>query len=599
MRSTALRHGTLLVVAILVTVVPATSISAQDLAILRAESLNEVISGFEEISRATGQEISREMVLGMAAGFTGKDPAEYLDLDRPIAIAMPVQGMMLQENGVVAAVPVTDAAAAIEVLANQFPNHTVDGELHSFTNESGPSLYLIATNDYVRVGGDADLVVSTDPLAAEATGADLSLEIFLEPVAPMIEANLDSAKGMLESAVSMQEDVSYDPETMGTMFDFYLDGIRYILANTSRLRITLDVDDGFVQFTKALVPIPDSSLAAFIAAQKGGLPKIAKLANSDSAWYMAGRVTFGDEHKQGVKALVDVYMDLMASVLESTGVADFDASAGEETQPQTSAFWADYMSVMEQFSDRWVDCLRGDMVASIDLPEEGSFQFTEAFGINGGDACKQLVPEMGEEFARAVAESETLSEVYTVEEGPRIGDSKSVVMTFDMMKMVEEMGTSVDQQGKKMMEAFYGETMTGAISTVGDIVIAAGGENATDLLRGLVVASKGPGKAPSFAPLETGPGLMMGINLGEILTWAKRAVPEDAEAIERAAAALSGDAGRIPMAIKFDNQIASFEMAVSLKTIETINTAIEEEKAKAAAEEPEPEVYDEAGETSP
>ncbi len=599
MKSITLRHGTLLVVAILFTVVPPTSTSAQDLAILRANSLNDVINGVEEISRAAGQGISREMIMGMAAGTLGKDPNEFLDLDRPMAIAMPLQGMMLQENGVVAAIPVTDAAAAIEALGTHFPNHTVEGELHSFTNEYGPSLYLIASNDYVRLGGDADLVANTNPLETDGTGSDLSLEIFLEPIAPMIEANLDSAKGMLQSAGSAQEDVSYDPETMGEMLDMYLDGIRHILANTDRLRITLDVDDGYVRFTKALLPKPDSSLAAFLAAQKGGLPEIAKLADSDSAWYMAGRITFDEENKQGLKTFVDGYMDVMTSILKDTATLPADSDAEGEAQPQTSAFWDDYMALMEQFSDRWVDCLRGDMVASFDLPEAGSFQFTEAFGMNGGDTCERLVSEMGDELSRVVAESETLSEVYAVKEGPRIGDSKSVVMTFDMMKMVDEMGTTVDQQGQEMIKALYGESMTGAISNVDDIVVAAGGPDATDLLRGLVTSLKAPGTAPSFAPLEVGPGLMMGINLGEILKWAKNAAPEDAEEIEAAAARLSGEAGRILMAVKFDSQMASFEMAVSLKTIETINTIFEEQQAKATAEEPEPDMYEETEETSP
>ena len=279
----------------------------------------------------------------------------------------------------------------------------------------------------------------------------------------------------------------------------------------------------------------------------------------------------------------------MGSVLETTAT---DADGGA----QSPAFWNDYMTLMEGYSDRWVDCLRGDMVASFDLPEGGSFLFTEAFGMNGGETCQNLVSEMGEELARAVDENEELSNVYAVEKGPKIGDSKAVVLTFDMAKMVEQMGTTVDQQGQEMMKSLYGETMTGVISTVDDVVIAAGGQNATDLLRGLVKSLKAPGTMPSFAPLDVGPGLMMGINLGEILTWVKSLAPEEAEDIEKAAAGLSGEAGRIPMAMTFVDEMASFEMAVSLKTISTISAIAEEQKAKrakAAAEEPEAEMYEE------
>ncbi len=190
MRISAVRCGMLLVVLVVLTLIPSASSSAQDLAVLRAGSLNKVLTGVEEVSRATGQPVSREMVMGMATEVFGRDPSEFLDLDRPTAIAMPAEGMMLQQDGVVAAVPVTDVGAAMEALTARFPTHTVDGELHTFTSEEGPSLYVIASEDYVRLGANADLVTRTNPLEAGGSGSDLSLEIYLEPVAPMIEANL-------------------------------------------------------------------------------------------------------------------------------------------------------------------------------------------------------------------------------------------------------------------------------------------------------------------------------------------------------------------------------------------------------------------------
>ena len=44
-----------------------------------------------------------------------------------------------------------------------------------------------------------------------------------------------------------------------------------------------------------------------------------------------------------------------------------------------------------------------------------------------------------------------------------------------------------------------------------------------------------------------------------------------------------GEAGRIPMALLFDSESATFELAMSMKTIETIAAVAEEERAAAAA----------------
>jgi len=253
------------------------------------------------------------------------------------------------------------------------------------------------------------------------------------------------------------------------------------------------------------------------------------------------------------------------------------------------------MAVMNQFTDRWVDCLRGDMAASFDFPAGGPFRFTEAFGMNPGESCAQLVTEMGDELAQSVTASDQLSEVFTVSKGPVIGDTESLVMTFDMMKMMTGMGQPMDQHSQAAIMALYGETMNGVVSTAGDYVIAAGGDDATDQLRGLIATLAGPGKAPSFAPLAVGPGMMMSINLGQILMGIKDAVPEEGDAIQSAADALSGEVGRIPMAFTFDSKSVSFDMAVSLKTIEAVTTLVMEARERAANADAELMITDESG----
>jgi len=173
--------------------------------------------------------------------------------------------------------------------------------------------------------------------------------------------------------------------------------------------------------------------------------------------------------------------------------------------------------------------------------------------------------------------------VYSVSEGPRLSDSESLLMTIDVVGMIEATGQPIEPQADALMKAMYGEEMTAAMVTVGSYTLVTGGEDAADRLRGIVADLDGPGSAPSFAPLSDGPGLSMCLNLGRILNGIKGVIPEGEIDLDGPADALNGEAGRIPMGIRFDSESASFELAVSLKTIETIAAIVEEEKMRAAA----------------
>jgi len=368
-------RGMVVGVVVLVMLGIAATSAAQDLGLLRAHSLNKVFDGIEAVAQATGQDIDRQMLMGMSFGMLGIDPSEFLDLDRPVAVALPAEGMMLQQNGLVAAVPVRNAAAAIEALAALFPTHTTEGELHTFATEQGPALFLMETDGYIRIGGSSDLVTRIDPLAGKKPTSALSLEIFLEPVLPMIEMGLQGVKERatteLQAMPTDEQEIQFDPEAVGQIVDYYADGVQSILANTSSIRITLNVEGGYLRFTKSLFPKQGSSLAGYIAAQKGGLPEIAHLADPEAAIYMAGNLTLTDGMRQGVKAFAESYINIMPTMFraqpEASTAEEAEAGAGEESPPVNPAFWDEYLAVIGPFIDRWVDCLRGDMVMSFDI----------------------------------------------------------------------------------------------------------------------------------------------------------------------------------------------------------------------------------------
>jgi len=553
-----------------------------------------LFDGIEAVAQAAGQPVDRSMLLGMGLSNLGIDNGEFLVLDKPVAVVMPVDGMMMQQKGFVASVPVTDAAPVIEALTARFATHTVDGKLHTFATDTGPVLFVLETQGYLRIGGSSDLVTRFDPIAGSQPTSAISLEVFLEPLAPMIQAGLQQAKEQMKTglAAAQTDDTTmpYNSQAIGSILDLYIDGVKSVINNTASFRINLDVEDGYVRLSESLLPKPETTFASFVAAQKGGIPEIARFADPQAAVVMAGQLVLTDELRQSCKGFVERYMSLMESMFsapaegEATGEAEAEAEA--DAQLKKPAFWDDYMAAMGQFSDRWVDCWRGDLFMTFDFGQQNPFRFAEGFGMNDDESCTTLLSDMAAQLDTILAQSEELAGVFSTSEGPKVGNTHALLMRIDMMKLMEAMGQPGTEQTDKVMQSVYGDAMTLAMTTTDGYTLVTGGSDASDRLQHLASSFKGPATTPSFAPLGDGSGMFMNVNLGRFIAGIKDIIPEGGISLEGPAQALSGEAGRIPMGISFDETRASFELAVPLKTIETIAGIIREEKAKAAAAQP-------------
>ena len=189
---------------------------------------------------------------------------------------MPLEGMAMQQKGLVGAVPVTDVAAAAAALSGRFGPHTEADGLHSFGEEGQPVLYAVEREGYLVVGASAELVRSADPLAAETPEGAIAAQIFLEPVAPMIQAGLQAAKEKMQTEIQddiSDEEMPFDPNALGSMMGMYMDGVQTLVSNTSSIQMALDVEAGSVRYMQAVVPKAGSGFAEFVAAQKGGCPR--------------------------------------------------------------------------------------------------------------------------------------------------------------------------------------------------------------------------------------------------------------------------------------------------------------------------------------
>jgi hypothetical protein len=577
------------------------SLQAQEIGVLRVQSLNRVFDGVEAVAQAAGFPVDRQALLSTALGMTGFESSELLDMSKPVAVVVPVEVMMLQQNAVVAAVPVTDVAAAIALVEQRFVSRTSEGQLHTFATDQGPVLFLLEGDGYIRIGGSSELVSRVDPLAGEPSESAISLEIFLEPVAPMIHAGMEAARQQIKSEIQSDtagEDVPINPEAVGSIIDLYLEGVRSVVNNTSSIRFDIDVKDGYFRFSESLTAKQDSSLAQFIAHQTPAKLGIARLADPGAAFFSVGSINLSDEHRVIAKEFFSSYMDLvreMFNVSKSEAVATEDA--GEVTEQveeaatqegSASSFWMEYFDIIEPYTLRWLDCLRGDFAVSFDF--SGGFTFMESFGLTEPQTCQDLHSEMSGVMEEKLAQSSEMASVISISKGPELGQAASTLITMDTIELAKMVDPGSAEEAEEVMRSIYGEKLTIGWASFDEWTVITGGESSVKMLQDAHAGRATKAKLPSFKLLGEDLSVMTSLNLGRFASGIQGFVPEGGEDLGTLSQRLSGEAGHIPMGLRFAEQTASFDLAVPLKTIEVIAGFAAEMEAKEQAAEPDPAV---------
>ncbi len=176
---------------------------------IRATSINDLLRDLEILATSTHAAFDREQVLQQLAASLGVADLSFLDLTRPVVIAMPDEGRALSgAKGFVLAVPVRDGAAAIDAVAHRFAERTVEGGLTVLRlaptpgAEGGPTLYAVVRGRTLIVGQTPECVRALDPVAA-ASGDDLppgslTLSLEVEPLHDELQAGLAAAREQMK-----------------------------------------------------------------------------------------------------------------------------------------------------------------------------------------------------------------------------------------------------------------------------------------------------------------------------------------------------------------------------------------------------------------
>jgi hypothetical protein len=214
----------------------------------------------------------------------------------------------------------------------------------------------------------------------------------------------------------------------------------------------------------------------------------------------------------------------------------------------------------------------------------GKLTFMESFGLNEPQSCQDLHTEMSEHMQEVISQSSELASVFSISKGSELGKSTSLLMTLDTMQLAKMVDPASTEEVEEAMKAIYGDKMSFAWVSFDEWFVVTGGEDPVNLLQKAYDGRSKPAKLPSFKALGEDLSVMVSLNLGRFVSGLQGFVP-GGDKLGGLAQALSGETGHIPMGLTFDDQSASFELAVPLKTIEAIaGFAAEMEAQEAAAE---------------
>ena len=551
------------------------------LATLRIESLDAALADAETIAGFFDAPMEREQMLGMALEPLGLSAGDWLDRTRPLALTLPVQGMMSGANGLVAALPVKDADGALAALQGLFADYQESGGRHTFTREDGTMLTVEVHDGYLLASVNAAMLTGFDVEAA-LSGAglppgNLVLDLRLEPVTPMLQAALEQGRQIAKQKMTTGaegaegDDAAFDAQSMGAMIDLYIDVLQDATRNVNRIQLAVEVTPQHGIIYNRLVPIPGSTLAGLIDAQSGGFPEIAKLVpDSGNLFGSVANIQLTPESTAAIKGYFHTYAAAVGQLLETV-----------EEQPLTAQFGV-IMTMMEPILDQWFECSRGDLAASFSFDAESGMNVTEIIGAANAETCEALMAEVVEIYDAVPANADgerwlTMTPGALTHAGVEAYRQET---RFGAMPDGGEMDDEAMKAVQKMMGGDAFETYAGIQR---DLMLVTGGVDAEQRFKDLAdLASKtkkwkkseGTLTEESFAPLAPGAGMFAYIDLGSFLSNIATAMDEY-ETDFAVLGSLPADQRRVTYGGRLADGSMTLELALPFELIRAMRLAAE------------------------
>jgi len=549
--------------------------AARPLAQVRLSSLQAVLADVGTVTTAAGRPLSGEQLLAGLLGPLGLRDVSALDPTRPLAAVLPLEGMLLQQRGVVVALPVTAAQPLFDALAGNASSWSRDGDLEVFSQADGAAVYAWERDGYVVAGQSRPLVVGFDlgllrtPLDGPPGSAVAELD--LEPLAPLLQASLLGAREQLRQQVlsvrtgPAAAQPPADAAALAELLDLYLDAVQAVLLDLSRIQVGLEVRGEHLMWHARAVPRAGTATAAFVAYQEGGLPPLARVV-PPAAVNLAGQVRLTPVAQSALAERLGRHLELAERWLESPPQP---APAAAQPAPgEAAAHLAEWQTLLIE----GLECFSGEVALGVEFSALAGLNLFEVVGTSDSPRCRDLASRtlaLAGRFPAAGGGAQVTSHGMEA-----VGGISAERFTVD----VAGAGAPLGVEEQRVLQVLYGGTSVGGFTAgTGSATYYTLGTRARTRLEQMV-ASAGDAKqigltAASFAPLPPGPGLFASASLPKLLDWARDLLPAEASGradLGKLARSFDGAgtvAERSVAGLRFDPNGATLHLGVPLRLL--------------------------------
>jgi ribosomal protein L1 len=553
-------------------------VQAQNVLTVRIESFDALLDDVDTIAVALGQpEGSAEGWLQMAQGALGMPQFDWIDRKNPVVLALPLEGMMLGQNGFVGAIPVADIDAAIDAMKAAVEGVEVDenGIVHV---PGGQSEFLFLPSDgYLVFGQNPNLMGGFD--ASELlSGANLppgtiAAEFNVDSMRAMIGMAMEGARQRVAAGIAEGAEEA-DEEAVAAVTDTVIGWLQDLVANTRSVQLALEVTDSHFIVHNHYLPAAGSTLEGFLGAQEGGMPAIARLLDDqDSAMTMVGNVTWTDEATAAFQGFMQGYATLIESAV--AGNEEYAALGFSEMMPAMMNRYADMMK-----------CMRGDMVQVLDMSK--GMRFTQVAGIRDSEDCSDVTQQM---LDMAAELPEGFSELVSFSaNGLSHRGVTALSYGVDPRKFVNMPNDEGFNEAMTMLDGMFGEGGFKAyLAQTDGQLVSAGGAGAEASLKRVIDRLKdrksGDGIDESvFEPFDVGAGLYFNMDFGRLIEGIAAVLPEDvADDAEMAEVQeIFGALGAMTGGLDFQRDALGIKFAMPTAGLSTIAEMAQRKSANAA-----------------
>ena len=549
---------------------------AQNVLAIRVESLDDLIEDVETIAVALGQEKgSGEGMVQMVASQIGLSHLDMIDGKNPLVVALPLQGMMLGQQGFIGAFPVSDVDAAVEEMKAAKEGVTVDenGLIHIPTGETTEML-LMRANGYLVFGQNANLVGGFDPgellSGAHLPPGTIAAEFNVDSMRAMIGMTIEGARQSILNAVTQGAEAgggAMDAEAAQAVSGTVVDWMQALVANTRAVQLSIEVTDNHLVVHNHYLPVADSTLGGFLKAQKGGMPDIARLLDGkDSSMTMVANMQWTDDAIAAVEGFMNGYSTLLQQVMKG--------------QEGTEAIAGMMPAILEQYSGMW-KCTRGDMAQVMNTSD--GLSFVQVAGLKDTDDCRGLDKAVGEMMSSL---PEEIGEMMTYSPGALSHGGVQVARTAVHLDKFVDVPEEAGEDVAKVLEGMFGEDgFNTYMATSGNLMLVTGGAGGEDAMRAMIdrtqKSKSGQGiDASTFAPFDVNAGLYFSMDFGKLFAGIQGMLPEDTDATELAEVQQVMDAlGAMTGALELQPDALALKFAMGTAGLATIAEIAERERA--------------------